>query len=174
MELWKDIPGYEGLYQVSSLGKVKRLFNEYHNAEEHILRPSKMGGNSGKGDYQFISLSKNNIVKNNYIHRLVGLAFIPNPDNLPQIDHINQNKLDNRVENLRWVSRSQNHLNKVHKVANSGERYIRKDSRSESYCFSIVRRVDGKSTPLISRSFPTLQEAVEFRNNYTAEIKYKL
>jgi hypothetical protein len=158
MELWKDIPEYEGLYQVSSLGRVRGFA---WKQEWTILKQC----NTNKG-YLEIQLTKESKRKHWKIHRLVGLAFIPNPDNLSEIDHINRNKLDNSISNLRWISRSDNCINKTHKVANSGERYIQKHNRLESYCFRIFRRVDGISRQLINRSFPTLQEAVEFRNNY--------
>ena len=170
MEVWKSVPDYPE-YQVSSFGNVKRLYNKYHNAEEHLLKPGRMGGNSGDGDYYFVRLSKENKVKNFYIHRLVGLTFLPNPDNLPQIDHINQNKLDNNVTNLRWVSRSQNHLNKSHKLSASGERHIEKDKRCESYCFRISRRIEGKSRDIVHQTYKTLPEAIEARNKYLAENK---
>lgn len=166
-EIWKDIVGYEGLYQVSNLGRVKRLYNSYHKTEEHILKPSLSGGN-GKGEYQCIQLCKNSKTSIKYIHRLVTLAFIPNPDNKYSVDHINQNKLDNNVSNLRWATRREQHLNKTHKICKSGERYITKDRNS--YVVRRYKRVNGKSTTIIQKSFPTLSEAIEFRNNMLANI----
>ncbi len=92
-EVWKDIKGYEGLYQVSSLGKVKNL--KYNK----ILR-----GTINKGGYLVVSLSKNNKPKKHYVHRLVAQTFIEN--NI--VNHKNFNKLDNRVENLEWCSQEYN------------------------------------------------------------------
>lgn len=100
-EIWKDVPGYVGSYQVSNLGKIKSLsrFNGRYSCKEQILKPR-----SDKKGYLRISLYKNNKIKNFFVHRLVAMAFIPNPDNLPQINHKNEIKTDNRVENLEWCS----------------------------------------------------------------------
>lgn len=110
-EIWKDIPGYEGLYQVSNLGRVKRLEYKRENNliktmstfKEHILKPAKQ--TSG---YMYIVLCKNNKTKGFRVHRLVAEAFISNPYNLPQVNHIDANKSNNNVNNLEWCSRSEN------------------------------------------------------------------
>jgi hypothetical protein len=92
-EIWKDIKGYEGLYQVSNLGRVKRLIG-YYCKTERILTPVTQ-----KSGYNVVSLCG----KIYLVHRLVAEAFIVNPNNLPTVDHINRVKTDNRVENLRWA-----------------------------------------------------------------------
>ena len=100
MEIWKDIAGYEGLYQVSNLGRVKSLKKgRWGTGKERILKPAKDGNG-----YLFVKLCKDGNSKMYHIHRLVADAFIPNPDNLPTVDHINRDRTDNRVENLRWAS----------------------------------------------------------------------
>lgn len=98
MEIWKDIPGYEGLYQVSNLGNVRRtkLLKKYYDKT--------------KG-YDVISLSKNGKSKIAKVHQLVAKTFIPNPNNKPEINHINTIRTDNRVENLEWCTRSENSNN---------------------------------------------------------------
>lgn len=101
-ETWKDIPGYENLYQISSLGRVKSL-NYGGTSKEKLLKP----GLNSRGYYQ-VSLFKNGEQKNFKVHRLVALAFIPNPDNKECVDHINGIKVDNRVENLRWCTHKEN------------------------------------------------------------------
>ena len=110
-EIWKDVIGYEGLYQVSNLGRVKSLdryvFNSRWNIKIHkqvmFLRPHK----NNKG-YKLLSLTKNNKSKSFQVHRLVALAFIPNPFNKEQVNHINGIKDDNRVENLEWNTAHEN------------------------------------------------------------------
>ena len=98
-EIWKDIKNYEGLYQVSNFGRVKSL----KFGKEKILKLLKH--NCG---YLYIGLHKDNNVKNYYIHRLVAEAFIPNPDNLPQVNHKDENKLNNVVSNLEWCDAKYN------------------------------------------------------------------
>ena len=101
VEVWKDIPGYETLYQVSNFGRVKSY--ERNGTKGGILKPTK-----NKLGYMRIGLSKSN--KKNYfsVHRLVALTFIPNPYNLPIINHKNEIKHDNRVENLEWCTHEYN------------------------------------------------------------------
>lgn len=109
MEIWKDIKGYEGYYQVSNLGRVKSLNTRlkyrygYRTRKGRILKPSI----SHKGYFK-ITLSKNNKSRNATIHRTVAQAFIPNPENKPCTNHKNGIKTDNRVENLEWCTISEN------------------------------------------------------------------
>jgi len=102
MEVWKDIQGFEGRYQVSNLGNVKSL--NFNNTGKVRLLNNK---NLVKG-YPFVTLSKNGKYKNYTIHRLVSLAFIQNPSNKPAVNHINGIKTDNRAVNLEWVTQSEN------------------------------------------------------------------
>lgn len=108
-EIWKDIKDYEGIYQVSNLGRVKSIERKEINKlgiermlKEKILKCLKVLG------YFHISLSKDSIVKQFKIHRLVAQVFIPNPENKPQVNHKNGIRHDNRVENLEWVTASEN------------------------------------------------------------------
>jgi hypothetical protein len=102
IEIWKDIVGYEGLYQVSNFGQVKSL-NYNHTGEEKILKPGK----NNKG-YLFVNLCKNGKVKHFLIHRLVATMFIENFLNKPYINHIDCNPKNNNVDNLEWVTQQEN------------------------------------------------------------------
>lgn len=106
---WKPIKGYEGLYEVSDVGEVKalkRTINQgkcHRTWEEHIVKFS-VDGNG----YFRTNLAKDGVNKTVKVHRLVAEAFIPNPSNLPEVNHIDGNKQNNHVENLEWCSRSEN------------------------------------------------------------------
>lgn len=107
-EVWKDIEGFEGLYQVSNLGRVKSL-NYKGSGKEGILRSNPNPNCIGYGGYCLVSLrSKTTNTRTYSIHRLVATAFIPNPENKPIVNHINHNKQDNRVTNLEWVTQKEN------------------------------------------------------------------
>lgn len=101
-EIWKDIKGYEGLYQVSNLGRVKSLRNRSNHKSELVLKQSVVMG------YSVVSLSKDSVEKSYKVHRLVANAFIENPNNRPQINHKDGNKQNNTVENLEWVTAKEN------------------------------------------------------------------
>ena len=96
-ELWKDIKGYEGLYQVSNLGRVKRV------TTSRILKGCK-----DKDGYLKVILCKNNIKSTKTVHRLVAQAFIPNTENKLEVNHIDEDKANNTVNNLEWSTRKEN------------------------------------------------------------------
>lgn len=100
-EIWKNIPEFPN-YQVSNKGEVKSL-NYNQTKKEKIMKPHK-----NIGGYLQIQLSKKGKIKNITVHRLVAEAFIPNPLNLPQINHRNEDKTDNRVENLEYCDAKYN------------------------------------------------------------------
>lgn len=104
MEEWRDIEGYEGLYQVSNLGRVRSLnFNHtIGKVKELSLRNSKKG-------YKQVILYKDGKTKSYRVHRLVAEAFIENPNNYEQINHKNEIKSDNTVNNLEWCTNEYNH-----------------------------------------------------------------
>ena len=102
-EVWKDIAGYEGLYQVSSLGRVQSLPRENMCVNKVYIRKGKvLKGSSDKDGYLCVHLSKNGIERKFLVHRLVAKHFIPNPNNHQQVNHKNEIVTDNRVSNLEW------------------------------------------------------------------------
>ena len=101
-EIWKDIKDYEGLYQVSNWGRVKSL-NYRHTGKEMVLQLNKT-----KYGYLLVCLYKDGKCKYFSVHRLVAEAFIPNPLNLPCVNHINENKQDNLVTNLEYCTTAYN------------------------------------------------------------------
>lgn len=114
-ETWKEVDGYNGIYLVSNLGRVKSI--DHYIRNKHDSRSLKKGrilkqSMSVKG-YLQVSLSKNTKRFSTGAHRLVALHFIPNPQNKPQVNHINGIKHDNRMQNLEWCTNSENQIHAV-------------------------------------------------------------
>ena len=110
-EVWKDIKDYEGKYQISNLGRVRSLIYK-NNANGKIYSRIKIlkAFKDNKGYKRiYLKMWKR---KNAQIHRLVAQAFIENPNNKPQINHKDKNKENNNVNNLEWVTNSENQLHR--------------------------------------------------------------
>lgn len=105
-EIWKDIKDYEGCYQISNKGRIKSLDRivEFNDGRKRLYKGSILNPTYDKDGYLCIILSKNAIIKGFKLHRLVAEHFIPNPDNLPVVNHIDENKINNSIENLEWCS----------------------------------------------------------------------
>lgn len=121
-EVWKDIEGFEDIYKISNMGRVKALerdiqhkkgphFNQVYHFRERIMTPTLRGEG-----YLGVSLSKNNHITAVLIHRLVAKAFIPNPNGLPEVNHIDGDKTNNSVDNLEWCSRKDNARHSYYKL----------------------------------------------------------
>ena len=108
-EEWRSIAGYEGIYEVSSMGKVRSLDRVDISGRKRngmILQTVKVGHAPNK--YLAVSLSKDGVARKVRIQRLVANAFLPNPENKPEVNHLNEDKMDNRVENLCWATSKEN------------------------------------------------------------------
>lgn len=118
MEEWRDIEGYEGIYQVSNEGRVKSLERYVggngRNQCLKLIKEKILNGILNAYGYPTVTLHDENGQQKAFrVHRLVAKAFIPNPDNKPYIDHINTVRNDNRVENLRWCTQKENCNNPI-------------------------------------------------------------
>lgn len=109
-EIWKDVEGYEGLYQVSNLGRIKSLprWIEFSDGRVRFYQEKIKKDKKVSTGYRQVTLYRNCVNEYFYVHRLVAGAFIPNPNNLIDINHIDGNKTNNLVTNLEWCSRSEN------------------------------------------------------------------
>ena len=110
-EIWKDVVGYEGLYQVSNLGRVKSVIT--WNGYEYLKKEKIMKPFENKRGYKSIGFTKDGKTITYRLHRIVAQAFIPNPENKPIINHKNGVKSDNRVENLEWCTYSENTIHAI-------------------------------------------------------------
>lgn len=142
-EIWRDVAGYEGLYKVSNLGNVMSLKQK----TPLLMKPRK-----NCGGYLYVLLSNNNKYrKENAVHRLVAQAFLPNPNNLPQVNHKDEIKTNNRVENLEWCTQQYNNQYGTHIERLSKAQINRKD------CSKTVLQYDKNG--IFINEYPSTKEA---------------
>jgi len=108
-EIWKDVPGYEGKYQVSNLGNIKSLAKSLKNGKTKEEKILSIKGTCGNGYYK-ITLSKNGKLKTWLVHKLVAQSFLYKPDYKVEINHKDGNKLNNKIDNLEYCTSSENKL----------------------------------------------------------------
>lgn len=113
-EEWKDIEDYNGLYIISNFGRIISLTKVVHAINRDMVYPIKfLSPSPNKKGYLYITLCDGISKRKRYIHRLVAQAFLSNPDNKVEIDHIDGNNQNNQVSNLRWSTRKENMLNPI-------------------------------------------------------------
>lgn len=158
-EVWKDIVGYEGLYQASNLGRVRSL--------NRIRKGQILKGRIGNAGYIQTYISNSSGQRfNKLVHRLVASTFIPNPDNKPQVNHKNGVKTDNRVENLEWVTRSEN---MKHAYANGLELVTRCYNHQNGRWKGGVKMLTLNNE--VINTFKTTQEGADWLKNNTRWVK---
>lgn len=109
--MWKDIPGYEGIYQASPEGEIKSVdrYVSHGNAPRQFKRGRILKQGINNNGYPCVMLTDiNGHERRIQVHRLIAITFIPNPENKSQVNHIDENKLNNNVDNLNWMSAKEN------------------------------------------------------------------
>lgn len=119
-EIWKNIKEYEGIYQVSNLGRVKRI-GSYRNQTKEWTSDRILKACRKDNDYLFVTLSQNGIPSRKYIHRLVAQAFIPNPEAKETVNHIDLNRTNNDVSNLEWNTYKENNAHALAIMKKNGK-----------------------------------------------------
>jgi hypothetical protein len=140
-ETWKDVVGYEGLYQVSDLGRIKSL-PKYHYKDERILRPTL-----NKRDKRYtVLLTKDGEHKRIFVHRIVALSFVnnPNPERFTEINHKDENPRNNNASNLEWCDRWYNmHYNNLQDRISRGRKRIKATSKDgDVIIFNSLKEAD--------------------------------
>jgi len=173
MEIWKHIKGYEDIYQISNLGRVKRISNFKYCNTKYLNDYYLSFKDNGKGYYR-VALSLNGKRKLIMLHRLIADSFIPNPKNLKVVNHIDSNKKNNDISNLEWCTQSDNcnHFNKENPLKGSKTR----KTKGYVYCkrdntFYSRIGIDGKTINL--GAFKTKEQAIE-KYNQAYENKIKM
>lgn len=153
MEVWKSIESYETLYEVSNFGNVKslgrqvlgKLTSSTRSVKERILKPK-----TSKYGYLEVSLHKEGKLSTKRVNRVVAIAFINNANNYPQVNHIDGNKLNNKIDNLEWVSNSMNQIH-AHKTG-------------------LKRSLKGENS---NRAILTNEKVLDMKNKYKSGSKIK-
>lgn len=151
IEIWKDIEGFDGKYQVSNQGRVKSI-------QKGKWRLLKQG--HGDGRYRQVVLTKNGIRSTRRVHRLVAEAFIQNPDNKPQIDHKDGNCLNNYADNLRWVSPRENTNNPKTRGNMRGSKKEHRKRREEKKMIQRLERMRGSDRTIVGKGYEVFYDRI--------------
>ena len=156
IEEWLDIEGYEGIYQISNLGKVKSLVR--YSIQSHLLNERILKQQDNKGGYMYVDLyNKEGIKKKFYIHRLVAQAFIENPNNYPNINHKDINTYNNVVGNIEWCTQKYN--------CNYGDHSIKQSIARKGKCKGIDNVYSKKVICVTTdKVFDCIREASDYYN----------
>ena len=166
-EIWKDIKGYEGLYQVSNLGRVKSLpkFRNCYNNRKYITKERYLKGRKNSKGYLRVALKSNEKNSTQFIHRLVAQAFISNPQNKPCVNHKDCIVTNNTVSNLEWCTQKENmeYMVKMKRNIRTKE-WNENHKKAIEKCYKKVIGINIKTGEKIK--FNSIQEAG--RNGFTA------
>lgn len=170
-EIWVDIVGYEGLYSISNLGRIA----SHHRGENRILHPATHKWNG----YSYVDLSKNGVRKSFRVHVLVAKHFLPNPQGLVDINHKDEDKLNNRVDNLEWCTKSYNinygtrNARQRVKMCKPVVQYYKNGERIRTYdSIRQASQITGISAPHILRSCKKIRpSAGGYVWRYLAEVQ---
>ena len=165
MNEWISVRDYEGIYEVNKKGKIRSCDREifqpghgFRKIKGQIIKP----WDNGNG-YQVVSLLKEGKRKNHYVHRLVADHFIHNPNNYPEVNHIDYDRSNNRVDNLEWVSRK---MNVKHSIKNMKHPRMDKPYSNTGYAY-ITKRKEGVYRVTINRQekrAKSIEEALKTRD----------
>ena len=172
-EIWEDIDEFKGAYQASNLGRVRSIDRiiTYRNGSRRLTKGTILSIEKNKLGYAQVTLSRHDKMYSRRVHRLVAQTFIPNPNNYNEINHIDGNKENNKINNLEWCNRSQN----IRHAIDNGlrERHYKGKERS----WGKMRKIETGETKGLKRNFDDLGRIVipkEFRDELGIKHKDKV